>query len=363
MIENMVVFEAIRSKKGGGTLCAVHKDLNPKLIEEYNEPFELLVIEVVAGDRDIRVITGYGPQENWEEEKRLPFFRALEEEVIKASNAGKSVIIEMDANSKLGRQFIPGDPHSITPNGKLLALVIERQNLIVANGTAKCEGVITRRRVTQNRVEESVIDIVIISKDMEERLDDIEIDEARKHVLTRIRRSKKGIKTKESDHNVIITTFNNKFTIDAREDKEEIYNLKNKDNQRKFKLYTSNTKMLSSVLDSKDNINILTNRLIKKINGCIAVNFKKIRVNSSNKGAEHKLYNKLSKMKEQGESESKMEEVKKEIAHLQEEKYKKVMEELAKTKDGDKLDPHKFWKIRKNYLSKEPRPTVGHVGH
>ena len=141
--------------------------------------------------------------------------------------------------------------------------------------------------------------------------------------LTRIRRSTKGIKTKESDHNVIITTFNNKFTIDTREDKEEIYNLKNTDNQRKFKLYTSNTKMLSSVLESKDDVNILTNRLIKKINGCIAVNFKKVRINSSNKGAEHKLYNKLSKMKEQGESESKMEEVKKEIAQLQEEKYKK----------------------------------------
>ena len=30
-------------------ICAVHKDLNPKLIE----PFKLLVIKVVAGDRDI----------------------------------------------------------------------------------------------------------------------------------------------------------------------------------------------------------------------------------------------------------------------------------------------------------------------
>ena len=113
---------------------------------------------------------------------------------------------------------------------------------------------------------------------MEERLDDIEIDEAWKHVLTRIRRSKKWIKTKESHHNVIITTFNNKFRIDTREDKEDIYNLKNKDNQRKFKLYTRNKKMLSSVLESKDELkNILTNRLIKKINGCIAVDFKKVR--------------------------------------------------------------------------------------
>ena len=194
-LENMVVFEAIRTKKGGGTLCAVHKDLNPHLIEEYNDPFELLVVEVVAGNKDIRIITGYGPQENWDEERRLPFFRTLEEEVIKAANAGKSVIIEMDSNSKLGTKFIPGDPHEITPNGKLLALIIERQNLTVAKGTNKCKGVITRKRVTKTRVEESVIDIVIISKDMEEQLDNVEIDEARKHVLTRIRKTKKWSKS------------------------------------------------------------------------------------------------------------------------------------------------------------------------
>ena len=40
---------------------AAHKSLDPILIEE----FELLVIEVKMGGRDVRVITGYGPQENW----------------------------------------------------------------------------------------------------------------------------------------------------------------------------------------------------------------------------------------------------------------------------------------------------------
>ena len=68
---------------------------------------------------------------------------------------------------------------------------------------------------------------------MEEQLVGIEIDEARKHVLNRIRKTKKGIVTKESDHNVVVTTFTNKFTIQTKEDKEEIY--KNKENQRKFK--------------------------------------------------------------------------------------------------------------------------------
>ena len=41
----------------------------PKLIEE----FELLVVKIKTGSDSVRVISGYGPQENWEEEKRLLF--------------------------------------------------------------------------------------------------------------------------------------------------------------------------------------------------------------------------------------------------------------------------------------------------
>ena len=51
------------------------------LIEEYYDEFELLVVEVSTKEKCIRVISGYGPQENWEEEKRLPFLIALETEI------------------------------------------------------------------------------------------------------------------------------------------------------------------------------------------------------------------------------------------------------------------------------------------
>ena len=102
-----MVFEAIRKAKHGGTVCAIHQDFNPKLIEEYNDPFELLIVEIEVDKRSIRVITGCGPQENWEESRRLSFFIALEAEIVKSELAGKAVIIEMDANSKLGEKYIP----------------------------------------------------------------------------------------------------------------------------------------------------------------------------------------------------------------------------------------------------------------
>ena len=49
------------------------------LIEEYSEEFELIVVEVNMGGRCVRLISGYGPQENWRTELKMPFFSSLEE--------------------------------------------------------------------------------------------------------------------------------------------------------------------------------------------------------------------------------------------------------------------------------------------
>ena len=157
-----------------------------KLIEEYSNEFELIVVETNTSEKTIRVITGYCPQECWEEERRLPFFLALEVEIEKAELEGKSVLIEMDANAKLGPRFIPGEPHAMTPNGALLAGIIEKHSLIVCNASRKCRGTITRRRQTRDRIEQSAIDILLVSSNMKEHLTKMHVDEEKKHVLTRI---------------------------------------------------------------------------------------------------------------------------------------------------------------------------------
>ena len=48
------IFEDIRKKQKGGTLIALHKGLDPVLIEELSEVFELLVVEVSMGDKEVR---------------------------------------------------------------------------------------------------------------------------------------------------------------------------------------------------------------------------------------------------------------------------------------------------------------------
>ena len=63
-IENFEIFEAIRKKEKGGTMIGVHKALKPFLIQEYSNEFELLVVEISVANKSIRIISGYGPQEN-----------------------------------------------------------------------------------------------------------------------------------------------------------------------------------------------------------------------------------------------------------------------------------------------------------
>ena len=70
----------------------------------------MVVAEAKLGGREVWIISGYGPQENWKVEDRMPFFVKLEEEISKAKLHGKEIIIQMDANSKLGPTVIMGDP-------------------------------------------------------------------------------------------------------------------------------------------------------------------------------------------------------------------------------------------------------------
>ena len=65
----------------------------------------------------------------------------------------------------------------------MLAAIIDRQSLFVVNSSDKCNGLITRRRVTTQQTEEGSITLVITSSDMVDHLVSLEVDEERKHVI------------------------------------------------------------------------------------------------------------------------------------------------------------------------------------
>ena len=176
------------------------------------------------------------------------------------------------------------------------------------------------------------------------------IDEDRKHVLKKIQKLKKGVKLTTSDHNTILTELNLKVNTRPNDNKMEMFNLKNKEFQARFKEYTSNTKILSSIFDNdSDDLDSLTNRLVKKINGCIATNFKKIRVTSKKKSDDDNkaLYDKIRFLngKHDDKSMEELNNVMKIVAEKADENFQKLKEELLKMKPSDgKLEAKQLWK-------------------
>ena len=202
----------------------------------------------------------------------------------------------------------------MSPNGTILAGIIDRQALIVTNSlVGKSTGLITRLRNTEKSLEQSVIDFVLISSDMVSQLVSCHVDSERKHVLTKITKKKQI----ESDHNSIITRFNIKWQNKPQEENIEIFNFKDDIGKQKFKEMTSNNCILSSIFDSKNNINIQTMKFLKRLNGMLHACFKKIKITPNSKEEKEisDLYKqqKILKFKTDVKSMKKLEEVKEKL--------------------------------------------------
>ena len=64
-------------------------------------------------------------------------------EIEQAKNLGKSVLIEMDFNSKLGPEFIPKDPHKMSANGETVDSVVDKARAVLST-LAMIDGGCTR---------------------------------------------------------------------------------------------------------------------------------------------------------------------------------------------------------------------------
>ena len=143
-----------------------------------------------------------------------------------------------------------------------------RKNYLIVNNTLqqKCKGVITIRRTMEESVEESVIDFLIISVDIMHGLKDLIIYE------------EKGLKLVTTDHNVVLSKL--KVPVEANIDKEriEIFNFRNKANQKLFTEATNKTTKLSEVFDANQDINTQTKKFLKILEKTMNKFFKKVRV-------------------------------------------------------------------------------------
>ena len=140
------MYQKNRNSHGGGLLTAIDPGLDQVLVSD-NEEAEILVTQVVIQHLKINIINAYAPQDDDSVSNKLLFWTALEKEILAAERETCGVLIQMDANSKVGQQVIPQNPHSNSDdNGRQLLSIIERHNLSLLNADRNCFGSITRYR-------------------------------------------------------------------------------------------------------------------------------------------------------------------------------------------------------------------------
>ena len=101
--------------------------------------------------------------------------------------------------------------------------------------------------------------------------------------------------------------------------------------------------MLSSTIDESYDINTVIKRFLKKLDGCIAVNFKKMRVNiKARPNTNRDLYDKMRHLKTQNDPKSKTEldKVKEAIANIELNNFNKLKEELIQLKTNQDKSRH-----------------------
>jgi hypothetical protein len=167
------VFLKNRKSSGGGLMTAIDPNLNPMIIAPK------LQYSLTLNEKQLRVINGYGPQDDDTIQHRLNFGLGLEKEIISAKIESCMIIIQMDANGKVGQKIISNDLNNVTDGNGLL------------NSDKKCVGSITRHRATKKSIETAVLDYVLVCQELYQYFEDMLIDEARQFTLTKYA-SRKG---------------------------------------------------------------------------------------------------------------------------------------------------------------------------
>ena len=186
--------------------------------------------------------------------------------------------VEMDANAKLGPEWINEDPHPQSQNGALLHAIIVRNNLSVLNTSKNCKGIITRRKQTIRGLEESIIDFMIVCEELFNFFSEMIIDESRIYSLSRYQKTKSGFKITESDHHTLVSSFDIKWNVDEdTKNRIKVFNFNDPEAQKIFHNLTSSN--ILSKLFENPSIEDPCKRWHKEFSNILHRSFKKVRIN------------------------------------------------------------------------------------
>ena len=220
VLEKFQVYYLNRQLSGGGGLAVgIDKNIESALIREGDDVTEAIVVQIILKNMPVRIVVGYGPQENAAKERKVAFWEFLEDEAKQAESENQGLIIQIDGNLHAGPALIKKDPNVQNENGKFFMNFLERNpDLVVANTLEVCEGTITRTRKLENRTENAILDFVIINSKLHPFMTRMIIDEKREYPLCNFSQARKNKRIVESDHNTIVANFN--ISVRNRKPKE-----------------------------------------------------------------------------------------------------------------------------------------------
>ena len=367
-LKDFEIFESIRDHNlGGGLLTAVHKNFEPVECESENQ--DVLVVQCKISSYQVNLINGYGPQEADTLTEKMNFFNSFESAIVEGLLSGNLVCAQLDANSKIGMEYIHNDPNHISNNGRLLMEVVQRNDLVVVNSTDKCSGTITRVRKTTISNEQSVIDYFIVCKRFYKLILCMEVDEQRKYVMTKYS-SSHGLKNiVESDHNVLICNLSVGYSKKIKTERKEILRLRDSEGLRNFHAVTSNCSSLVELSRGSSCLESDASKWFDMIKKIMHICFKKIRI--TNKKSLNPELSHLMKTKEQLRAscnETNQDFVEESIAVIEDEiaaivsdeKSNIVKKHIAQlSNEHERVDRLNMWRLKQKLCPKNVEPPMG----
>ena len=278
--EDYIIYELIRRQErgGGGIALGCLRELNPCWVSEGNDEVEIISVDIFLKNMQIRCCAAYGPQESDSIERKEAFWEFLDKEVDEASKTGSGFILQFDGNLWAGEKIIPGDPRPQNKNGKLLEQFLARNpNLTIVNSLPECQGLVTRSRIKNGVLEESVLDFFIVCSSLLPYVKSMVIDDTKDHILTNYKAAKKTGRAVDTDHFTLYLDMDIEI-VKEKPVRQEIYNFKDKNSQEIFKINTSETTEFSECFDGKNSIIEEVENWRKVLNYHCSKAFKKIRI-------------------------------------------------------------------------------------
>ena len=367
-MDNYIIFEAVRdSREGGGLAIGCVRDLNPVLVSKGCDEVESISVEISVKKMKIRCCVAYGLQENSLIEKKAVFWNYLEEEVSTSWNMGSGFILQFDGNLWAGPEIIPGDPRPQNQNGKLFEEFLQRNpNLTVVNSLPICEGLITRIRQKEGKVEKSVLDFFVVCSRVLPYITKMVIDEERKFTLTNYKGVKKGTKATDSDHLTQYMDLNLQIASE-KPVRKEIFNFKDVQSLNQFREITSNTNQFSDCFENDLSLVEQVKRWRTVLKSHCQTAFKKLRINKKKrtKALDPKISqlidqrNLLVKNKNDPRYDEKLNYLENSISKMEaEENRNMLMEKFKKFSDNpEAINLQEMWKVLKT-ISPKFKTTV-----